>query len=42
MTLKVKNCLMQSKRLSYTTNIKEFMVYKTDTILYLVLSDGDV
>ena len=40
MTLKVEKRLVQLNRSSYTTDIKVFMVYKTDIILYLVLSDG--
>ena len=39
MTLKVEKCLIQPNGSSYTTDIKVFMVYKTDIILYLVLSD---
>ena len=40
MTLKVEKRFIQPNGLSYTTDIKVFMVYKTDIILYLVLSDG--
>ena len=39
-TLKVKKCLIQPNKSSYTTDIKVFMVYKTNIILYLVLSDS--
>ena len=39
-TLKVKKRLIQPNKLFYTTDIKVFMVYKTDIILYHVLSDG--
>ena len=39
MILKVKKHLIQPNESSYTIHIKVFMVYKTDIILYLVLSD---
>ena len=40
MTFEVKKRLIQPNKSSYTTDIKVFMVYKTNIILYLVLSDG--
>ena len=40
MTLKVEKRLIQPNGSSYITDIKVFMVYKTDIILYLVLSDN--
>ena len=40
MTLKVEKHLIQPNGSSYTTDIKVVMVYKTNIILYLILSDG--